>query len=159
MRYSFGHVGRASAALLLFIALEAQGQAPPGTRCNNPGTCGNFRQCSPPGSCTNDPTESPGVCFTTPDGTGVCGEGVPCAGLPTCQTNADCAPGAVCQIGTCCSQGGGNICVPISTLCNTSQQKPMPVATPWSLGLVGTVLVIAGILRLVAHRRGLAPLA
>ena len=71
--------------------------------------CGGFIGCNPEATC---PTEVTG-CVTLAEGGGLCIWNIPCAGLATCTSSAECAPG-VCAVGTCC---GVNICVPPAGFC------------------------------------------
>lgn len=81
------------------------------------GTCGAFPACTGGGDC---------VCFTSPDGSGVCIHGdTPCAGLPTCTSNADCPPGYGCAGTNCC--GGVALCGP---LC--SDLSPASLISPFT---------------------------
>lgn len=79
----------------------------PSPECDG-ATCATFIACNPGSGC------SAPVCATT-DAGGVCLEGAtPCAGLPTCNTSADCPGAGLCAVGTCC---GVNVCVDPSIFC------------------------------------------
>lgn len=89
------------------------------------GSCGALPACAGGGDC---------VCFTSPQGQGVCIHGnTPCAGLPSCSSNADCPPGYGCAATSCC--GTGAICGP---LC--SDVSPAGTALPRAKGNSGKTM-------------------
>jgi hypothetical protein len=64
--------------------------------------CGSFVDCNPPDDCQ---------CYTTAEGSGVCGHNELCAQIPTCSSSAECGAGSVCAVGTCCGSQG--VCLPL----------------------------------------------
>lgn len=82
------------------------------------GACGSLPACAGGGDC---------VCFTSPEGLGVCIHGnTPCAGAATCSSNADCPPGYGCAATTCC--GGPPVCGPLCSDVVPGVTAPKPHA-------------------------------
>jgi hypothetical protein len=106
-----------------FIALYQQlgGVVP----CDEPFTCGG----PPPVECP--PVGSGCFCFKRTDGTGACMVDSACD-LPQCPNgDADCPPGFLCAVDTCC---GFPICLPV---CGTAPEGPPPA--PGTLTATGIV--------------------
>ena len=88
--------GQVGVADLLFL-LASWG---PCTECADPFACGDSPVpfCDPASDC---------VCWTAPDGSGVCGINTTCSTQPLCPAGDDCPPGFVCSVADCC---GVNTC-------------------------------------------------
>ncbi len=78
-----------------------------------------FSQCSPCGG----PDGLGYFCFTTTEGTAICGQNSFCDEVPTCSASSDCPAGSVCITSNGCTGCGnvGGVCVP---LCTTSVSSP-----------------------------------
>ena len=92
----FDNDGVVGVSDLLFL-LAAWG---PCTECADPFACGDSPVpfCDPASDC---------VCWTAPDGSGVCGINTTCSTQPLCPAGDDCPPGFVCSVADCC---GVNTC-------------------------------------------------
>ncbi len=81
------------------------------------GTCVSASTCDNPGNCytgfSNCETNPNCFCFTTTEGTGVCGCNTYCSQAPTCSSTADCPSGTFCITGNGCTgcSGSGGVCI------------------------------------------------
>ncbi len=98
--------------------LTPSGSANDCQTCVTGGNCNvGFNECSPCGGVGGS------FCFTTTEGTAVCGQNEFCDEVPSCNASSDCADGWVCITSNGCTGCGsvGGVCVP---LCTTSVSAP-----------------------------------